>query len=291
MSEEPRRGWLAEMGQTLREAIKHIEWPVVLMFGTAAGVLMPVAFLQTSFVMFLAGIVPVGSGLLIGRRVKSYYTFNGFVAGIIGAIVSVIVLYLALMVLPFGANYSQALLQDGALPEQATPAALFMQFAVSTVFFLITFVAFGASTSGRSEERNREAQAIVDARGGRLERPNAIRTADDIRGLSLPQFGSYVNTLFKKKGFKFKDYRFVDKDKHLDFWMEYEGEPWRLRLAVLDKVNPGTIEGLYQEMKQENIQKGVVLTSTDFTPSAAKAAKNRPIVLINGETLYEIAEQ
>ncbi|HEY3227964.1 MAG TPA: restriction endonuclease, partial [Roseiflexaceae bacterium] len=97
--------------------------------------------------------------------------------------------------------------------------------------------------------------------------------------------------VFTKKGFQFKDYKFIDKDKHLDLWMEYEGDPWHLRLTVADKVNPGTIEGLNQELKREDCRKGVVLASTEFTPGALKSAKGRPIVLIDGETLYEIAEK
>jgi HJR/Mrr/RecB family endonuclease len=74
-------------------------------------------------------------------------------------------------------------------------------------------------------------------------------------------------------------------------WFEYEAEPWHLRLSVADKVNPGTIEGLLQEMKREGCRKGIVLTSTEFTPGAAKSAKGRPVVLIDGPTLYEIAEK
>jgi len=34
----------------------------------------------------------------------------------------------------------------------------------------------------------------------------------------------------------------------------------------------------------------VVLASTEFQPSATKSAKGRPVVLIDGATLYEIAE-
>jgi HJR/Mrr/RecB family endonuclease len=131
----------------------------------------------------------------------------------------------------------------------------------------------------------------VKQRGGSLERPGVIRDPDDIRGLSLPQFGSYVNNLFKKKGFTFKDYRFIDKDKHLDLWMEHEGERWHLRLTVADKVASGTVESLLQDMKREGTRKGVVITSTEFNPTAVKAAKGRPVVLIDGATLYEIAEQ
>ena len=109
-------------------------------------------------------------------------------------------------------------------------------------------------------------------------------------GLSLPQLGTYVSNIFKKQGFAFKDYRFIDKDKHLDLWMEHEGEPYHMRLSVADKVSTGTIESLNQEMKREGIRKGLVITSTEFMPNAAKSAKGRTIVLIDGETLFQMSE-
>ena len=145
--------------------------------------------------------------------------------------------------------------------------------------------------AGRTEQRNRLVREEVASRGGQLERAPTVREESDIRGMSLPQFGSYVNGLWKKQGFAFKDYRFIDKDKHLDLWMEKDGEPWHLRLSVADKVAPGTIEGLFQDMKREGCKKGVVITSTEFTPGATKAATNRPIVLVDGATLFEIAEK
>jgi hypothetical protein len=291
VSEAPRQGRFAQLVSDLREGLSQLQWREILLFGVGSGVLMPLAFLQSSYLMFVAGIIPVGAGLLIGRRVKGHYTLHGFITGLIGAAISLLVLVVAIFILPLGATLSERAIAQGVPPAEASPAALFLQFGGSTAFFLLAFVAFGASTAGRAEERNRQAREIVAERGGRLERPNTIRTPEDIRGLSLPQFGSYVSNLFKKQGFQFKDYRFVDKDKHLDMWMEYEGEQWRLRMSVADKVNPGTIEGLLQEMKREGVRKGIVLTSTEFTPGAAKSAKGRPVVLIDGATLYEIAEK
>jgi hypothetical protein len=289
-SDEPRQGLLAQLSDSLRTGLRELEWRQVLLFGVGSGVLMPLSFLQSSALTFVAGIIPVGAGLLLGRRVKGHYTLHGLMTGLIGAVVALLVLAGLIFLTPLGTAAQGTLgANPGATP--ITPAMLWIQLGGFIAFSLIAFCTFGASTAGRAEQRNRGTRQVVAERGGRLERPNTIRTADDIRGLSLPQFGTYVSNLFKNKGFEFKDYKFIDKDKHLDIWMEHEGEPWHLRLTVADKVNPGTVEGLLQEMKREGCRKGVVVTSTEFTPSAAKSSKGRPVVLIDGPMLYEIAEK
>ena len=201
----------------------------------------------------------------------------------IAALVSLVALAIIIFLTPLGPQ----------LAATGTGGPLLQEWFVRGLlpaFMLLIFCTFGASTSGRMEQRNRALRAEVTARGGQLEKPSVIRNADDIRGLSLPQLGFYVNTLFKKKGFTFKDYRFLDKDKHLDLWMEKDGDPWHLRISVADKISPGTIESLLQEMKRTNSHKGLVITSTEFTPAALKSAKDRPVILIDGPTLYEIAE-
>lgn len=284
------QGIAAQIAENLKTGFRELQWGPVLLFGSIAGLLMPLSFLQTNALSIVAGLIPVGTGLLLGRRVKAHYGLHGFMTGVVGALVGLVVRAIMLFLTPLGATELAAL--------QATPAGantslsdLWLTTAGFIAFSLITFCTFGTTMAGRTEERNREARKVVDARGGRLERPNAVRTPDDVRGMSLPQFGTYVSNLFKKNGFKLKEYRFIDKDKHLDLWMEYEDEPWRLRLSVADKVSPGTIEGLNQELKREGCRKGVVVTSTEFTPGALKSAKGRSIVLIDGPTLYQIAEK
>jgi hypothetical protein len=283
--ESPVPGAKTSWIQSLSTGLRALELRLPLLYGVGAGVLMTFALLDpNSIFALLAGIIPVSAGLLLVRGVKGHYLLHGFVTGLIGALASLLTLAILMFATPFGAqlvaagtggSIGQEFLVRGALPA----------------LMLLVFCTFGASTAGRMENRNRELRNEMAARGGQLERPGVIRAADDVRGLSLPQLGSYVNSLFKKKGFAFKDYRFVDKDKFLDLWMEYEGETWQLRLSVADKVNPGTIETLMQDMKRAGYKKGVVITSTEFLPSAQKAAKDKPIVLIDGETLYEIAEK
>jgi hypothetical protein len=271
----------------IRVGLGQLQWRDVLLFGVLSGALMSLSFLQSSALSIIAGIVPVGTGLLLGRRVKAHYSLHGFVTGLIGGLVGALVLAVLIFLTPLGAAMQTNL---GESASGFTLLSVWAQLAGFSAFSLIAFCTFGTGMAGRTEERNRQTRAELDSRGGRLQKPGVIRGADDIRGLSLPQLGSYVSSVFKKQGFTFKDYRFLDKDKHLDLWMEHEGEPYHMRLSVADKVSPGTIEGLNQEMKREECHKGLVITSTEFMPSATKAAKGKPIVLIDGETLYQMAE-
>lgn len=274
-----------------RAGLATVDWRIIVLIGVIAGLAMPIVLTSGDIFQLLAGVVPVGAGLIIGRRVKSYYTLNGFLVGLIATVVGLITLYILLFYTPVGLALQQRLLAQGQLIELANPSAQFTQLSGFVAFALLIFCTFGASMSGRTEERNRAVRDEVAARGGQLERAPIVRDVSDIRGMSLPQFGSYVNGLWKKQGFTFKNYKFIDKDKHLDLWMERDGEPWHLRLSVADKVSNGTIESLYQEMKREGCKKGVVVTSTEFMPTAIKAAKDRPIVLVDGATLFEIAEK
>jgi hypothetical protein len=280
-------GRLQRVIQEIRVGLGQLQWREVLLFGVLSGALMSLSFLQSSALSIIAGIVPVGTGLLLGRRVKAHYSLHGFVTGLIGGIVGALVLAVLIFLTPLGAGMQNSL---GESASGFTLLNVWAQLAGFSAFSLIAFCTFGTGMAGRTEERNRQTRAELDSRGGRLEKPGVIRSSDDIRGLSLPQLGSYVSSVFKKQGFTFKDYRFLDKDKHLDLWMEHEGELYHMRMSVADKVSPGTIEGLNQDMKREECHKGLVITSTEFMPSATKSAKGRPIVLIDGETLYQMAE-
>ena len=175
--------------------------------------------------------------------------------------------------------------------EPLTFSRLLIEYGLLMAFSLIPFPAFGTVMAGRTEQRNQQLQQEVAARGGRLERPSVVRTLDDLRGLSLPQLGGFVRTLYTKKGFELKDYRFIDKDKHLDLEMQYEGEGYLLRLTVADKVAAGTLQSLVQDMKRRGIGKGVVIASTEFTPDTLKSGRDRKnVLLIDGPTLFDISE-
>lgn len=285
-SEKRRGNPIARFINETNEGLGEIRWMPVLLYALAGGALMPLSLLAGGIAGFLAGIVPVGVGLMLARSVPGRYGLHGFITGIIAAVIASALLWVVIFQTNLGLASNSGLTTPGTTPVDA-----WLTISGFIGFSLIAFSTFGASTAGRIEERNRALREEVKARGGSLEKPGTIRVPDDIRGLSLPQLGTYVNALFKKKGFSFKDYRFLDKDKYLDLWLEHEGEVWHLRLSVADKVAPGAVESLVQDMKREGCVKGVIVTSTEFTPGAVKAAKDRPIVLIDGATLYQIAEK
>lgn len=296
MQDSPQQeGRVAQAVRYVREGLPQLRWGLVLLLGVVSGVLMPLSVSQSGPLSLLAGIVPVGAGLIIGRRVRGYYGLHGFMTGLVAAVLSLIIINVVIFYTPIGVALQQATAASSAASggTAAVPSLESIAWQLSSFipFSLLTFCTFGAVMSGRTEERNRAMREEIEARGGRMEKPGTIRTVEDLRGLSLPQLGSYVTNLFKKNGFQFKDYRFLDKDKHLDIWMEYENELWHLRLTVQDKVNPGTVESLLQDMRREGTRKGLVVASTEFTPSALKSAKGRSVVLIDGSTLFQMAEK
>lgn len=279
-------------GQRISASLRQVEWSQTLLIAAVMAITWCMLFLGSSILQILAGIVPVLAGLLLGRRVKGEWLAHGLVLGFSGF------LFGLLAVTVYGLLGQVGLVPLPVLqlaPDQPpTPAGLnelLFFYATFSLFALIPFPAFGTVMAGRAEQRNRQLKQEISERGGRLERPGVIRTLEDLQGLSLPQLGSFVLNLFRKQGFEFTDYRFIDKDRHLDLEMIYEGETYLLRLCVADKVRPGTIESLNQELRRRSLKKGVVITSTEFTPDAARASKDRRnLVLIDGQTLFDIAE-
>jgi hypothetical protein len=279
--------------ERLRVGLREVRWPITLLIALATAVLWFALFIARAELQLLAGLVPVTAGLILGRRVKGHWLLHGLVLGAASFLIGLVLV----------AAYA-SLASAGVIPltEQASllvqqwpnssgdPSMLILIYISTSIFALLPFPAFGTVMSGRSEERNRSIRDLQAQRGGRLERPGTVRNAEDLMGLSLPQLGYYVNSLFKKQGFTFKDYRFVDKDRNLDLWMVYQEETWWLRLTVADKVRPGVIESLAQDMRRDQINKGVVITSTEFAPDALKASRARKnIVLIDGPTLVQMA--
>lgn len=271
-------------------AFRQIKWGETLLIALVMSIGWCVLFFMNSWLQYLVGILPVSAGLYLGRRVKQQVPLHGLILGITGFLFGMSIMAFHGILSSVGVVPPITMSLDASQqPVTFTPPELILFYIQFSLFAMIPFPVLGTVIANRNEQRRAEAEGITAARGGQLERPDTVRTLEDLQGLSLPKFGTYVANIFKHQGFKLKDYRF-EKDRYLDLDMEYNDEPYLVRLSVADKVRHGTIETLAQDMRHRNIKKGLVITSTEFAPEAIKAAKGRRnMVLIDGQTLFDIA--
>ena len=254
--------------KSLGQVLRSLNWRLLLITGLGAGVLWTVMLTRESALQFLAGLLPVTAGIIVGRRIREHVNWHA--------------IFLSLFTL-IGAALAALLVTavQGLTGEVLAAVSL-------GVVTLIPFPAFGVIMSSRSMERARAVQEEQARRGGRLERPGRVRTLEDLQALSLPQLGGYVADLFRKHGFRINDYR-IEKDKdRIDFRVTHEDQPWLLRVTTVDKVKPGVAQELAQRMKAEGVDKGVVITSTEFHEAAIRWAKDKPVALVDGPTLLSM---
>lgn len=259
-----RNGARAPIGQVLRE----LNWRLLLLFGVGGGLFWTLLLAQRSVLNFLAGLLPVLGGIIVGRRVKTHI---GWHAALLSAITAVSALLTVLVILSTG------LVQN----------PLFQQTILAGLITLIPFPAFGLITAHRTELRNDKLRADQSRRGGKLEKPGRVKSLDDLRSLSLPQFGGYVADLFRKHDFTVQDYRF-ERDNYLEFDMRHQEEPWIVRVTVDEKVKQGVALQFVQRLREAKITKGVIITSMDFQDAAVRWAKDKPVALIDGPTLLSM---
>jgi hypothetical protein len=255
------------IGQVLRE----LHWLLLLAIGVGTGFFWVSFLLQGGAIQILAGLLPVTGGIFLGRRIKQHVNWHAALLGVITALTAIITTLVMIQI--YGPNplLAQALL-----------------FAIVT---LLPFPAFGVITASRSEQRQRQIREEQARRGGRLDKPGRVRSIEDLHALSLPQLGGYVADLFRKHGFLVGDYR-MEKDRdRIDFQMTYEDTPWLVRVTTVDKVKPGVVQELAQRMKVENVSKGVVISSMAFQETATRWAKDKPVALIDGETLLTMNDK
>lgn len=277
--------------ERVRLVLGQIAWGSVLIGAVVMAIGWCSLFMMNNILQILSGIVPVTVGLFLGRKVKQHVVLHGLLLGSVGFVFGL------LLVIGYGLLGSagivpmpQQVLERGGDPVTLDATQLLIFYIQFSILAMIPFPTFGVIIAHRNEQKRRELDAYLAERGGQLESPGVVRTLEDLQGLSLPQFGTYVKNLFVKNGFSFKDYRFHDKDKYLDLILEYQDEQYLLRLSVADTVRRGTIETLVQDMHKAEIPKGIVIASTEFAPDVKKSVKGRSnILLIDGQTLFAIA--
>lgn len=248
-----------------RQVLRELDWRLVTLVGIGLGVPWVLLLTSSPTLMLFASLIPVFAGLIVGRRIQQHVIWHGAMLSLIATIA--------------------AFITAGVMLALVGLTPLLLQTLTLIPMSLLPFPLFAVWLSSRSEQRNRAAREVVQRRGGRLDKPGRVRDINDLRALSLLQLGGYVADLFRKHGFTINDYR-IEKDKdRIDFIVAHEGTPWLMRVTTADKVKPGVPQELTQRMKAEGFEKGVVITSMDFQEPAVRWAKNKPVALIDGETL------
>ncbi|GAC1636923.1 MAG: restriction endonuclease [Herpetosiphon sp.] len=228
-----------------------------------------VLLLQGNYVQFVAGLLPVAGGILVGRMVKRHVNWH---AGFLSAITALSAVVGAFVALRTIAN----------IPDELQKAL------TSSFLLLVPFPAFGVITSARSEQRARELRNTQTRRGGKLDRPGRVKTVADLQALSLNQLGGYVADLFRHHGFLVDDFQFDNKENLIQFNMHKDDEPWIVRVTVDDKVKQGMALQLHQYLKAEGLPRGVLITSMEFQDQAVRWAKDKPVALIDGSSLLNM---
>lgn len=278
--------------ERIQHGLTQIDWRLTILTALVMAAGWCLLFLAQNILQILAGIIPVTAGLFLGRKVKRELALHGALLGIMGYTFG------AIMVAVYGGLGAAGVIPlpvvqspDSGQMLTVGPVDLVLFYLSFSALAMLPFPAFGAIMGGRAERKQREMREQIEARGGQLENHTPVRLLEDLQGLSLPQFGMYVSNLYRKHGFTLLDYKFLHKDKHLDLDLQYKDELYLARLSVEDKVRPGIVQSLVQDMQRRGIAKGIVITSTEFTADARKPVRNNSaVLLIDGQTLYDMAQ-
>ncbi len=119
---------------------------------------------------------------------------------------------------------------------------------------------------------------------------NLALSVDQMYELSPKAFEHYVASLFRRKG-----YRVTVRGRSGDHGVDLELTSAGGRLAIVqckryrDTVGEEIVRGLFGTLLHENARHAFLVTTADISAAARKWAAGKPMTLINGPTLVEIA--
>lgn len=121
--------------------------------------------------------------------------------------------------------------------------------------------------------------------------PSVALSADQMYALSPKAFEHYVADLFRRKG-----YRVVVRGRSGDHGVDLELTAPGGRRAIVqckryrDTVGEEIVRGLFGTLLHETAHHAFLVTTADISSAAAKWAAGKPMTLIDGPTLVDIAQ-
>lgn len=132
---------------------------------------------------------------------------------------------------------------------------------------------------------------LLRRRIGFAPAPYAPMTVEQMYALSPKAFEHYVGGLFRRKG-----YRVAVRGRSGDHGVDLELRSRDGRRAVVqckrykDTVGEEVVRGLFGTMLHEGVQHAFLVTTAEISDAARAWATGKPITLIDGPTLVEVAE-
>ncbi len=132
--------------------------------------------------------------------------------------------------------------------------------------------------------------ALITWRHRRQAQPRSIFTIEEMHTLSPAAFETYVATLFRQKGYQVK-HRGSRGDRGVDLELIRSGG----RHAIVQckryrhTIGPDIVRELFGTMIHERVSHAFLVTTADISKAAREWAAYKPMTLIDGSTLVEIA--
>ena len=128
-------------------------------------------------------------------------------------------------------------------------------------------------------------------RAGQTQTPDTALTVEQMYALSPKAFEHYVAGLFRRKG-----YRVAVRGRSGDHGVDLELSSSNGRRAVVqckrykDTVGEEIVRGLFGTMLHEGVHHAFLVTTAEISDAARAWAAGKPITLIDGPSLVEVAE-
>ena len=256
-----------------------IGWALIIIFGGAT-------------IGLLAGIAPVLGGIFVGRRIKGRSFMHGVLTSAWATLAGALILGILIVSMPLSTLTTSLPQVDQTETGAVSYSQIAMLLGMYMIISLVPFPIYGVMISYRTQERNRSYREEAERRGGNLQRPGRVTSLDDLQALPLPKFGSWIVQVFKGQGFVLEDYVFNKDVLDLKLQRADPEESWLVRCVTMDKVKPGMVQALAQELRDETgMQKGLVVTNYSVQDGAYKWVKSRRnIDVLDGSTLWEISQ-
>jgi tetratricopeptide (TPR) repeat protein len=195
---------------------------------------------------------------------------------------------------------------ESAIPELERAVKLSDNESSQETLFARYFLAASYEKTRKIDRAVQEWEKIYARKPGfrdvaeKLTQYQELRTDDRIKDFLTcgnEEFLETCDKIIQSMGLQIRDSRLINDGCEIiavegqSKWRNARKMPKMIRFyRVTDNIDESTVRSLHEEMKKQNITRGVIVTSTAFARSAIEFAESRPIDLHNKDKLQELLQ-